>query len=125
MLKKIVMSIIWIVGLLVFVFICLFVLKFRLFSCLAFLVDCFPFKYSYSSLPKRSFIQRSDLKNQIKGQKFKKQLILSIFNVKSSINGNAILRISCFSKIGNFHFHNIEFLKLHFVKNIKIAGFCW
>ena len=30
-----------------------------------------------------------------------------------------------FSKIGNFHFHNIKFLKLHFVKNIKIAGFCW
>ena len=61
----------------------------------------------------------------IKRQNFKKSLISLIFNVKSSINGNAILRISCFSKIGNFHFHNIEFLKLHFVKNIKIAGFCW
>ena len=64
-------------------------------------------------------------KKVIKGQNFKKPLILSIFNVKLSINGNEILRISCFSKIGNFHFHNIEFLKLHFVKNIKIAGFCW
>ena len=31
----------------------------------------------------------------------------------------------CFSKIGNFHFHYIKFLKLHFVKNIKIAGFFW
>ena len=31
----------------------------------------------------------------------------------------------CFSKIGNFHFHYIKLLKLHFVKNIKIAGFCW
>jgi hypothetical protein len=31
----------------------------------------------------------------------------------------------CFSKIGNFHFHNIKFLKLHFVKNMKIAGFRW
>ena len=54
-----------------------------------------------------------------------KSLISSIFHVKSCINGNLILWKSCFSKIGNFHFHNIKFLKLHFVKNIKIAGFCW
>ena len=31
----------------------------------------------------------------------------------------------CFSKIENFHFYYIKFLKLHFVKNIKNAGFCW
>ena len=31
----------------------------------------------------------------------------------------------CFSKIGNFHFHYTKFLKLHFVKNFKIAGFFW
>ena len=42
-----------------------------------------------------------------------------MFNVKSSINGNVILKKSCISKIGNFHFHNIKFLKLHYVKNIK------
>jgi hypothetical protein len=64
-------------------------------------------------------------KKAIKGQNFKKSLISSIFNVKSSINGNVILRKTCFSKIGNFHFHSIKFLKLHFVKDIKIAGFCW
>jgi hypothetical protein len=40
--------------------------------------------------------------------------------VKSYVNGNVILRKSCFSKIENFHFHKIKFLKLHFVKNIKI-----
>ena len=44
---------------------------------------------------------------------------------KSSINENVILRKSCFSKIDNFHFHKIKFLKLGFVKNVKIAGFCW
>ena len=64
-------------------------------------------------------------KKVIKGQNFQKLLISSIINVKSSINGNVILRKSCFSKIDNFHFHNIKFLKLHFVKNVKIAGFCW
>ena len=53
-----------------------------------------------------------------------KSLISSIFHVKSCINGNLILWKSCFSKIGNFHFHKIKFWKLHFVKNIKIAGFC-
>jgi hypothetical protein len=42
-----------------------------------------------------------------KGQNFKKSLISKIFNVKSSINGNVILRKSYFSKIGNFHFHKI------------------
>ena len=52
-------------------------------------------------------------KKVIKGQNFKKSLISSIFNVKSSINGKVILRKSCFSKIENFHFHNIKFLKLH------------
>ena len=57
--------------------------------------------------------------------KLSKILISSIINVKSSINWNVILRKSCFSKIDNFHFHNIKFLKLHFVKNVKIAGFCW
>ena len=54
-----------------------------------------------------------------------KSLISSIFHVKSCIYGNVILWKSCFSKSGNFHFHNIKLLKLHFVKNIKIAGFCW
>jgi hypothetical protein len=43
-------------------------------------------------------------KKVIKGQNFKKSLISSIFNVKSSINVNVILRKSCFSKIENFHF---------------------
>jgi hypothetical protein len=60
-----------------------------------------------------------------KRSELQKSLIPSILNVKSSINGNVIQRKSCFSKIENFHFHNIKFLKLHFVKNIKIAGFCW
>ena len=64
-------------------------------------------------------------KKVIKGQNFQKLLISSIINVKSSIKWNVILRKSCFSKIDNFHFHNIKFLKLHFVKNVKIAGFCW
>ena len=60
-------------------------------------------------------------------QRPKLQKTIDFINIqcKISINGNEILRISCFSKIGNFHFHNIEFLKLHFVKNIKIPGFCW
>ena len=30
-----------------------------------------------------------------------------------------------FFKNWKFSFYNIKFLKLHFVKNIKIAGFCW
>jgi hypothetical protein len=44
-------------------------------------------------------------KKAIKGQNFKESLISSIFNVNSSVNGNVILRKTCFSKIGNFHFH--------------------
>ena len=64
-------------------------------------------------------------KKAIKGQTLKKSLFSSIFHVKSSINWKVLLWKSCFSKIGNFHFHIIKFLKLHFVKNIKIAGFCW
>merc|ERR1712051_728740 len=64
-------------------------------------------------------------KEAIKGQNFQKSLISSIINVKSSINEIVILRKSFFSKIDNFHFHNIKFLKLHFIKNVKIAGFCW
>ena len=54
------------------------------------------------------------------------KIIDFISNQSKIINKwNVILRKSCFSKIENFHFHNIKFWKLHFVKNIKIAGFCW
>ena len=55
------------------------------------------------------------------------QKIIDFINIQCKIinKWECKLRKSCFSKIGNFHFHNIKFLKLHFVKNIKIAGFCW
>ena len=60
-----------------------------------------------------------------KGQhspKLQISLLLSLFNVKSSTNVNTILKKMCFKKVGNFHFHYINFLKLHFVEFIKYTN---
>ena len=64
-----------------------------------------------------------------KGQQSPKlqiSLLLSLFNAKSSIIVNMILKRCIFKKIWNFHFHYINFLKLHFVEYVKFSkSFQW
>ncbi len=49
------------------------------------------------------------------------QKLIDFINIQCKI----INKWECNTKKICFHFHYIKFLKLHFVKNIKIAGFCW
>jgi hypothetical protein len=75
-----------------------------------------PGSVSYARDPARDphHISHKDQKGQwrpkkvIKGQNFTKSLISSIFNVKSSINENVILRKSCFSKIEIMKHNNVK-----------------
>ena len=48
-------------------------------------------------------------------------MLLSLINIKSSINVNMILKECVFKKSENFHFHYINFLKLHFVEYVKFS----
>ena len=64
-------------------------------------------------------------KKVIQGQNFKKSLISSIFNDKIINKWECNTKKKLFFKNWKFQFHNIKFLILQFVKNIKIAGFCW
>ena len=60
-----------------------------------------------------------------KGQhspKLQISLLLSLFNVKSSTNVNTILNKCVFKKVGNFHFHYVNLVKLHFVEFIKYTN---
>ena len=57
-----------------------------------------------------------------------KPLILSLFNVKSSIYWNEMIRKSDFLEVfrsWNFSFSIHKFLKLHFVKKVKISEKFW
>ena len=59
-----------------------------------------------------------------KGQQSPKlqiSLLLSLFNVKSSINVTMILKECVFKKIWNFHFHYINSLKSQFVEYVKFS----
>ena len=60
--------------------------------------------------------------------KLQKTLILSLFNVKSSIYWNEMIRKSDFLEVfrsWNFSFSIHKFLKLHFVKKVKISEDFW
>jgi len=53
-------------------------------------------------------------------------LLLSLINVKSSINVNIILEKCVFKKFEIWNFHYINFLKLHFVEYVKFSkSFQW
>ena len=54
-----------------------------------------------------------------------KSLISSLFNVKSSIYWNEIIKKGDFLKVRIFHFQYIKFLKLDFVKKVKISEKFW
>jgi len=59
-----------------------------------------------------------------KGQQSPKlqiSLLLSLFNVKSSINVTMILKECVFKIIWNFHFHYINSLKSQFVEYVKFS----
>jgi hypothetical protein len=65
------------------------------------------------------------LKIHPKPQRPELQKIIDFINIQCKIinKWECNTNKSCFSQIENLHFHNIKFLKLHFVKNIKIAIF--
>jgi hypothetical protein len=57
--------------------------------------------------------------------KLQKPLIVSLFNVISSIYWNEIIRKIDFLKVGLFHFQYLKFLKSHFVKKVKNSENFW